>query len=117
MSFKDRLGAICATLPGAVEAHPSEGQLHSWKLADKMFACMGSKDPGVSVKTPSVETATMLIDASVAQRAKYFHRSWVRLPEDVAEEELRHRVQVSYDLIRGSLSKKMQAGLAEREAI
>jgi hypothetical protein len=31
--------------------------------------------PGVSVKTDSVETAQMLIDAGVGVKAPYFHRS------------------------------------------
>ena len=115
MSFDDRLTAICSALPGAVHALPTDGELHSWKVGDKMFACMGTMDPGVSVKTRDVETATMLIDAGVAEKAKYFHRSWVRLPESVAEDELRYRVHSSYDLIRASLTKKFQATLAPRE--
>ena len=35
--------------------------------------------PGVSVKTDSVETAEMLIEAGVGVKAPYFHRSWVNL--------------------------------------
>jgi len=115
MSFEDRLTAICSPLPGATHAHPSDGELHSWKVGEKMFACMGTHDPGVSVKTPDAETAAMLIDAGVASKAKYFHRTWVRLPETVAEDELRHRIYSSYDLVRASLTKKFQANLAPRE--
>jgi predicted DNA-binding protein (MmcQ/YjbR family) len=76
-----------------------------------MFACIGAVMPGVSVKTDSVETAQMLIDAGVAVKAPYFHRSWVNLPWGTSEEELRHRLTASYELVRSSLTKKAQAEL------
>ncbi len=115
MSFRDRLNAICGALPGAEWSDPWGGGHDAWKVGDKMFACMGSVAPGVSVKTASIDTAQMLIDAGVAERAPYFHKSWVRLPEDVAEDELMHRVHSSYDLVRASLTKKFRATLPERE--
>ena len=40
-----------------------------------MFACIGAETPRVSVKTNSIETAEMLIDAGMAVKAPYFHRS------------------------------------------
>ena len=55
--------------------------------------------PGVSVKTDSVETAQMLIDAGVGVKAPYFHRSWVNLPWGTSEDELRHRLTASYRLV------------------
>ncbi len=76
-----------------------------------MFACIGAVMPGVSVKTDSVEMAQMLIDAGVGVKAPYFHSSWVNLPWGTAEEELRHRLAVSYRLVRSRLSKKLQAQL------
>ena len=76
-----------------------------------MFACIGAATPGVSVKTHSIETAEMLIDAGVGQRAPYFHRSWILLPFDSPDEELRHRLQQSYQIVRASLTKKEQAKL------
>jgi predicted DNA-binding protein (MmcQ/YjbR family) len=80
-------------------------------VGGKMFACVGAVLPGVSVKTDGVETAEMLVAAGVAQRAPYLHRSWVLLPEDVPEDELRHRLLASYRLIRAGLPKKMQSAL------
>lgn len=102
---------ICETLPGATWADPSEGQLASWKVGGKMFACLAGEGNGVAVKTDSVETAQMLIDAGAAQKARYFHRSWVALPFPVAQDEARHRVQVSYDLIVSKLPKKLRDSL------
>ncbi len=76
-----------------------------------MFACIGAVMPGVSVKTDSVETAQMLIDAGVGVKAPYFHRSWVNLPWSTSEDELRYRLTASYRLVRSSLTQKAQAQL------
>lgn len=113
---RDQVDAICSALPGAVLAHPPE--LISWKVGGKMFACVGSQDDsdGVSVKTPDAETARMLIETMGAIKARYFHASWVRLPHDrVTLEELRHRLIVSYDLVRASLKKSERDALPPRE--
>ena len=40
----------------------------------------GWPNDGVSVKTPDTETAGLLIEMGRAERAPYFHRSWVRIP-------------------------------------
>ena len=115
LMFRARVDAICAPLPGAEKSDPWGGGHDAWKVCDKMFACIGAVDPGISVKTDSIETATMLIEAGVGTKARYFHRSWIRLPEDCPEEELRHRIETSYDIVRAGLTKKLQATLADRE--
>ena len=69
------------------------------------------RDAWVSVKTDSIETAEMLIDAGVGVKAPYFHRSWVNLPWGTPKEELRHRLEASYKLVRASLPKKVQGKL------
>jgi len=101
---------ICGALSGAVASDPSV-ELDSWKVGGKMFATFGTKIDGVSVKTDSVETAAMLIDAGAATRAKYFHKSWVTVRFDAPEDELRHRVQVSYEIIVKGLPKKLRDAL------
>ena len=73
-----------------------------------MFACFGDRIDGVCVKTDSVETAQMLIDAGTAKRAPYFHKSWVLVGFDSDADELRHRIAISYDLIFSSLTKKIR---------
>ena len=80
-----------------------------------MFACIGAVTPGVSVKTNSIETAQMLIDAGVGVKAPYLHRAWVNLPWGTSEDELRHRLAASYRLVRASLTKKAQAELGPFE--
>jgi len=113
--LRDRCLAIAGGWPGVVHATAAD-ELPSLKVGGKMFATFGDRDPGVSVKTDSTETALMLIDAGVAERAPYFHRSWVRLPDHAAEDELRHRLAASYDLIRASLKKAERDALPPREA-
>lgn len=101
---------ICADMSGAVASDPTT-ELDSWKVGGKMFACFGDRIDGVCVKTDSVETATMLIDAGAAVKAPYFHKSWVLVGFDAPEEELRHRLLVSYDIIVKALPKKLRETL------
>ena len=111
---RETVNSICATLPGAEVSDPWGGGHDAWKVGGKMFACIGSVGDGVSVKTPDVETAAMLIDAGVGVKAPYFHRSWIRLPWDCPRDEMEHRLMQSYDLVRASLTKKLQATLPPR---
>lgn len=78
-----------------------------------MFASIGAVTPGVAVKTDSVESAALLIEMGVGTKAPYFHRSWVLLPWDMDQDELRERIHRSYSLVRSGLSKKLQAALPE----
>jgi predicted DNA-binding protein (MmcQ/YjbR family) len=110
-----RVNAFCATLPGAVVSDPWGGGHDAWKVGGKMFACIGAIQTGVSVKTDSVERAQMLIEQGLAERAPYFHRSWVHLPEAVGTDDLHHRLRESYRLVRAGLPKKVQAALGPQE--
>lgn len=113
---RETVNALCAALPGAENSDPWGGGHDAWKVGGKLFAVVGAMDGGVSVKCPDVETADMLKDAGVAQKAAYFHKSWVFLPFGQTDEaEFAHRIYVSYDTIRASLTKKVQATLAPRD--
>ncbi len=104
---------ICAALPGAEVSDPWGGGHDAWKVGGKMFASTGTADTGVSVKTPDIETAQLLIDMDRATKAKYFHKSWVHLPWGIVDnDELAERLRTSYGIIRGGLTKKFQATLA-----
>ena len=115
MTFRDTANAIAGALPGADWSEPFGPGHDVWKVGGKMFLVGGSADEGVSVKCPDVETAQMLKEAGVGQRAPYLHASWVRLPPGTAHDELRHRIHVSYDTIRAGLTKTAQAALPARE--
>ncbi|MFC3614885.1 MmcQ/YjbR family DNA-binding protein [Lutimaribacter marinistellae] len=111
---RDTVNSLCRALPGAEWSDPWGCGHDAWKVGGKMFACIGTANDGVSVKTPDIDTATMLIEAGVGERARYFHRSWIRLPFDAPPDELRHRLIVSYDIVRSGLTKKAQAALPPR---
>jgi len=113
---RDLINSICAEFPGAQISdpwgNPEDANTHdAWKIGGKMFACMGIKNNGVSVKTAFVDSAQMLIEVGVGLKAPYFHRSWILLPLNTDEEELRHRISNSYEIVRNGLSKKAQATL------
>ena len=110
---RERINAMCAGLPGAEVSDPWGGGHDAWKVGGKMFASIGAVTPGVAVKTDSIETATMLIEAGVGTRAPYFHRSWILLPFETDEDELRHRLLQSYRLVRSGLTKKQQRALPD----
>jgi predicted DNA-binding protein (MmcQ/YjbR family) len=114
--LRARVAAIARTLPGAELAHPFDDRHDAWRVVGKMFTCMGGADTGVSVKTRDVETAAMLIDAGIGERAPYFHRSWIRLPETVPDDELVHRIRTSYAIVRSGLPQKVQATLPTLES-
>ena len=108
-SFTD---TFCAALPGSQWASHTQGSHDCWKVGDKVYAQIGMRNDGVSVKTPSIEDANLLVEMERAIRAPYFHKSWVRIPwASVPEDELRDRLLTSYTLVRGSLTKKLQAKL------
>lgn len=110
---RDEVNKICAALPGATLEHPWGDDHDAWKLCGKMFAGIGSIGECVSVKTPSIEEASFLIELGRATKAKYFHRSWVSVPLGgaVAHDEMRDRIHASYSIIRKGLTKKLQANL------
>ena len=103
---------ICAALPGAEVSDPWGGGHDCWKVGGKIIALIGAMEDRVTVKCDGIETASMLIDAGLAHKAPYMHRSWVALDCDAAPDELTHRIRQSYRIIRASLPKKVQAGLS-----
>jgi predicted DNA-binding protein (MmcQ/YjbR family) len=108
-SFVD---SVCAALPGAAASDPSRGEHDAWTVGGRMFACIGWRQAGVSVKTADAETAGLLIGMGRAERAPYFHASWVFLPWGIVPEgEVRERLVTSYAIVRGGLPKKVQAAL------
>lgn len=111
---RETVNAICATFPGAEVSDPWGGGHDAWKVGGKMFASVGTVNDGVSVKTPDIETAQMLIEAGIGIKARYFHRSWIHLPWGTDADELAHRLASSYDIVRAGLTKKVQATLPQR---
>ena len=105
------INSICKPLPGAEVSDPWGGGHEAWKVGGKMFASIGAVTPGVAVKCASIDEALHLEDLFGWPKAPYFHRSWVLIPFETDEEELRHRIHGSYRIVRKSLTKKAQAAL------
>ena len=104
---------ICRKLPGAEVSDPWGGGHDCWKVGGKMFAVVGGMDEGVSVKTKDVETAMLLMELDIAERAPYLHASWVLLPWGrIGDPEMRDRIHASYRIIRAGLPKKVREALA-----
>ncbi|MCY4336474.1 MAG: MmcQ/YjbR family DNA-binding protein [Litoreibacter sp.] len=111
---RDTVNDYCQSLPGAEWADESTGEHPSWKVGGKMFALIAHKGEGVSVKTPDIETASLLIEMGRAIKAPYFHRSWIRIPWGmVPDDELQERLAISYQLIFDKLPKSVQKTLRE----
>lgn len=108
---RELVNEMCAAQPGAEWSDPWGGGHDCWKVGGKIFALIGTEGTHVSVKTNGPEIAELLIQTGVAERARYFHRSWVALPLDSAPDELAHRVRHSYRLVRAGLAKSVQAKL------
>ena len=108
---RETVNTICGTFPGARRSDPWGDGHDAWKVGGKMFACMGKSDEGVAVKTDSIETAEMLIEAGLGRKARYFHRSWINLAWDLPEDQLRKNIARSYRIVRSGLPKKVQASL------
>jgi predicted DNA-binding protein (MmcQ/YjbR family) len=108
---RDRVNTLCAALPGA-EWSKAFGPGHDvWKVGGKVFASAGFSTPGVALKCAGIDEALHLEDLFGWPKAPYFHRSWVLVPFDTAEDELAHRVAKSYRTVRAGLTKKAQAAL------
>lgn len=108
---RDTVNAICATFPHATRSDPWGGGHDAWKIGSKMFANIGSMGGGVAVKCASIDDALHLEDLFGWPKAPYFHRSWVHVPMNTAEDELRHRLTLSYGIIRAALPAKLRATL------
>ncbi|MTH63479.1 MmcQ/YjbR family DNA-binding protein [Paracoccus shanxieyensis] len=108
---RELVNEICAAQPGAEWSDPWGGGHDCWKVGGKIFAMVGTVGTHLSVKTDSIEMATLLIETGVAERARYLHRSWVALPLDAAPDEIAHRIRHSYRLVRAGLTRKAQAAL------
>ena len=106
------VNSICRSFPGAEVSAPWGGGHDAWKVGGKIFAYIGAVVPGVSVKTDSIETAEMLIEAGIGVKAPYFSRSWIILPWGTSENELHYRLAISYRLVRSSLTKVRRVRLA-----
>ena len=112
--LRQRLAAICERLPGAGKPAPRGGGHDARTVGGRMFACIGSVQPGLSANCAGADIGRRLIEAGAGARAPGFHRSWIPPPDDVDRAGLRHRVRASCDLIRARLPETWPSTLPDR---
>ena len=112
-----QLGARIADFPGAVLDHPFGPGVEVYKVGGKVFAMLAEarEGPRVTLKCNPV-LAEILRDAHPAVRPGYHtdkrHWNTVSLDEPLDEDVLWNMVEASYEQVRASLPKKLQAELA-----
>jgi predicted DNA-binding protein (MmcQ/YjbR family) len=104
------------SLPGA-ECVEQWGDDQVYKIAGKMFAATDKGCTKISFKC-SDEAFHVLTESGAADPAPYLARAkWVRVtPTSLPDAELRERIRQAYAIVRGGLTKKVQAGLPAFEA-
>jgi len=114
------LETLCGTWAGVTSSIKWEDDL-VYSVAGKMFTvlCLRGPDKGrISFKVDA-ERFLELTDQPGIVPAHYMARAfWITLvePERFAGERVEAFVRHSYELVRGNLTKKMQAKLAAEEA-
>ena len=117
--MRDGLEELAASLPGAFLV-VQWGDAHVYKVGTaekaKVFAILGLQTNRMTVKCQDVDTAAFLIEIGAAQRAKYLPRGgWLSFDlEEADADDLRERIATSYDTVRASLTKAIQAQLSAR---
>ncbi|MEC0247048.1 MmcQ/YjbR family DNA-binding protein [Paenibacillus chitinolyticus] len=102
--------------PGAVADRPFDNETDVLRVGGKMFALLPSgAAPGegsVTLKCPPEEAELLRMQYPEAVKPGYHmnkrHWNTVRLDGSLDPQEIMDMVDVSYQLVRGSLSKKMQ---------
>lgn len=102
--------ARAGEMTGAELSQPFGPEVDVWKIGGKIFAAI--TDEGVCVKCEGIPEARLLIDLGLAERAPYFHASWVRVPlTGAGGETVAARIAQSYAHIRAALPRAVRAAL------
>lgn len=99
------------SLPGT-ECVEQWGDDQVYKIAGKMFTATDKACTKISFKC-SDEAFHVLTESGAAMPAPYLARAkWVQVaPASLPDAELRQRITQAYAIVRGGLTKKVQAGL------
>ncbi|GAB3919790.1 MmcQ/YjbR family DNA-binding protein [Mucilaginibacter myungsuensis] len=109
----EEIRIFCLSLPSATE-DVKWGQDLTFNIGGKMFCVTGLDGPfGVSFKVKDEEfeelsTSKDIIPAPYVARYKWIH---VSDEHRFNKKDWEHYIRQSYDLVRGKLPKKVQAGL------
>jgi predicted DNA-binding protein (MmcQ/YjbR family) len=113
---RDRVRALCAARPGAVETHPFGPTVAVYKAGGKMFALVphAGDPPTVNLKCDP-EWSEILRKAYAAVRPGYHqnkkHWNTIALDGSVPDDEIAELIEHSHALVVESLPKRVRAAL------
>jgi len=109
----DTLREICVAKPGATEELQWEVHL-LYKVGGRIF-CIGSlnQEDGVVLKVPEEEFDELTAQPGIKQAGHMAKRMWIHIGEGnkLNLKQWKQQIDVSYDLIKSKLPKKVQAAL------
>ncbi len=110
----DTLREICMAKPGATEELQWEVHL-LYKVGGKIF-CIGSlhQEDGVSLKVPEDDFDELTSLPGIKQAGHMAKRMWIHIGEEnkLTLKQWKERIDISYEMIRSKLPKKVQATLS-----
>jgi predicted DNA-binding protein (MmcQ/YjbR family) len=107
---------FCLSLPGTTEGFPFGGDVLVFKVAEKMYALARLDDfRGISLKCdPALAQDLRERYASVTPGYHLNKKHWnsIAIPGELGNDELRHWIRHSYQLVVASLPKAVQLQLS-----
>ena len=109
----------CLVKKGAYEDYPFGPGIIVLKVCGRMFALFGRREGRVNLSLKCEPYLASLVRQQYQDVIPGYHlnkRHWntVRLPGDVPEDEIRHLIDHSYDLVVKALTRKAREELAQR---
>lgn len=110
----ENIRKLCLSLPGTTEEILWEKDL-VFKVAGKMFLCMGMEESSSYSFKCSPEAFNELVGLPGVKPAPYLARAkWVQIEPELSRmrpKEIEKLIRTSYDLVVSRLSKKARAAL------
>jgi len=108
------LEAYCLSKTGAVKEYKAEWDVDRYLVGGKCFAFTGGNNKGQSIITLKLEPSKgdffrqMYEDVEPGYYSNKLHYNSINLAGSVPDDVLRDMIDESYELIFGSLTKKLQ---------
>lgn len=115
--FAELVDFVCSDLPGAAPERPFGPDTRVWTIGGRMFAIQIVDGSGVSVACRSPLEAHRLVQEGKAVTDPYLKgRGWALFPyERSSPDELRARIETSYNRVRNALPDAVELTLPTRE--
>jgi len=114
--FAELVDRHCRSLPGAAPERPFGPDTLVWTVGGRMFAIHTQEGTGVSLACRTAQDLQKLIQAGKAVSAPYLKGpGWALFPYHVSTpDELRMRIEESYERIRDALPVEVEFELPTR---